>query len=128
MTRSAPALRATATGMFATNPPSARMRPSSDSGAKIRGIAKLARTARARSPVRSTTTDRSARSAATARKGMGSESKLPRARRLPRSIAAFTSALTSGSTTLALWMLNRRSPCSHTTNGCTGPRERGALG
>ena len=97
ITRSAPAARATAIGILATRPPSARIRPFKDSGAKTRGMAKLARTARARSPEASTTAERSARSAATARKGIGSESKFPRASRFPRSMAALTSALTSAS-------------------------------
>ena len=88
----------------------------------------LARTAWARSPDDMTTGVRSDRSVATARNGIGSESKSPRASRLPRSRAAFTSALTSDSTIAALCRLKRRSPCSHTTSGCSTPRLRGARG
>jgi hypothetical protein len=68
------------------------------------------------------------RSVATARKGMDRESKSPRASRLPRSIATFIRALTSASTSEALWIVNRLSPCSHVTSGRSTPNDRGARG
>ena len=91
-------------------------------------MATLARTAWARSPEFRTTASRVPRSVATARKGIGSESKSPRAIRLPRSIAAFISALISDSTSEAHWSVNRRSPCSQVTSGRSTPSERGARG
>ena len=85
----------------------------------------LARTARARSPLSSTTAARVRRSVATARKGIGRESKLPRAKRLPRSRARLRAAFTPVSRAIDCATRKPPVPCSHTTSGRRSPRARG---
>ena len=62
----------------------------------------LARTASARSPLPMTTGARVSISVATARNGIASESKLPRAIRFPRSMSIDMKALISASRTAPL--------------------------
>ena len=88
----------------------------------------LARSARARSPRPSATTDRSSRSVATARKGMGNASKSPRAMRFALSASCDRLALTSLSRTAPVcsthWDVSR----SQTITGLSTPNEAATRG
>ena len=75
MTTSAQVSRAMSTGTLRVRPPSPRIRPSIVTGANTPGTAMLARIARARSPLESTTISPRCMSVATARNGIGSWSK-----------------------------------------------------
>jgi hypothetical protein len=117
ITRSAPSSRAALIGTLSASPPSMSIRSPMRTGVKTSGMAKLARTACARSPERSTTRSFVARSAAMARKGTGNESKSPRAVRLPRSIIAFISATTSPSWSAPFCSVSWPPLVSHTVSG-----------
>ncbi len=75
MTRSTPMARATSMGTFLLSTPSTSSRPSTSTGAKKPGRARLARIASGRCPWSNTTASPVAMSVATARKGMGRRSK-----------------------------------------------------
>ncbi len=76
MTTSTPMARAMSTGTLSAMPPSTSRRPSRSTGANTPGAERLARIAMVRSPEPSTTLSPVSRSVATARKGVGSSSKL----------------------------------------------------
>jgi len=100
MTRSAPVARAAVMERWPRDA-ICKYRPLNDSGAKRKESRARAHRP-GQSPLPMTTAERST-SRRYRRKGMGSESKLPRASRLPRSSAAFTREFTSVSATAALW-------------------------
>ena len=79
-------------------------------GVNTSGMEMLARTERGRSPLPMTTGVRVLRFVATARKGMGSESKLPRELRLPSISFCSSRAFTSRSLSALVWRPEMPSP------------------